>query len=232
MGRDVLEPEETDPGILDPLADVDRLLRPPALVDVAHQIHVGTDRLADQPSLLDLARRRSDARQAKLHLGLAMAFFAQPLGGGQRLVELEAAAQGAARIGRDMVAAAAEQFPQRQTEGFALDVPQRDVDRRERHREDAGRAGADRRGAQFGGDRLDPHRVLADRQSAQLIDRVAQGAGQGAAEIGDAEPLDPVIGAKPQPDDRVLGVRVFRKTGERLVIRQGDDAGLDFGNLH
>jgi len=50
---------------------------------------------------------------------------------------------------------------------------------------------------------------------------VAQGAGQRAAEIGDAEPFDPVIGAQPQPDDRVLGVRVFREAGERLVIRLG-----------
>ena len=56
--RHVLEPEQPDPGVLDPLADVDRLLRPPALVDVAHQIHVGADRLADQAGLLDLAGRR------------------------------------------------------------------------------------------------------------------------------------------------------------------------------
>ena len=33
-------------------------------------------------------------------------------------------------------------------------------------------------------------------QRAELVDRVAQGAGQRAAEIGDAEPLDPVIGAQ------------------------------------
>ena len=47
-GRHVLEPEQPDPGILDAPADVDRLLRPPALVDVAHQIDVGADRLADR----------------------------------------------------------------------------------------------------------------------------------------------------------------------------------------
>ena len=45
--RHVLEPEQPDPGILDPAADIDRLLRPPALVDVAHQLDVGADRLAD-----------------------------------------------------------------------------------------------------------------------------------------------------------------------------------------
>ena len=57
MRRHIFEPEEADPGILDPAADIDRLLGPPALVDVAHQIHVGADRLADQARLLDLARR-------------------------------------------------------------------------------------------------------------------------------------------------------------------------------
>src|SRR5262245_1225617 len=44
--RYVLEPKEPDPGVFDPLTDIDRLLDPPALVDVAHQIHVGADRLA------------------------------------------------------------------------------------------------------------------------------------------------------------------------------------------
>jgi hypothetical protein len=52
----IFEPKEADPGVLHPLADVDRLLDPPALIDVAHQIHVGADRLPDQPRLLDFAR--------------------------------------------------------------------------------------------------------------------------------------------------------------------------------
>ena len=52
------------------------------------------------------------------------------------------------------------------------------------------------------------------------IDRTAQGPGERAAEIGDAEPLDAVIGAQFEPDDRVLRVEVFREAGERLVVRQ------------
>jgi len=60
--RHVFEPIEPDPGVFDAFADIDRLLDPPALVDVAHQIHVEADRLADQPGLLDFARWRRDAR--------------------------------------------------------------------------------------------------------------------------------------------------------------------------
>jgi hypothetical protein len=40
-----------------------------------------------------------------------MTFFAQSPGGGNRLFELETAAQGAAGIGGDTVASATEQFP-------------------------------------------------------------------------------------------------------------------------
>ena len=82
------------------------------------------------------------------------------------------------------------------------------------------------------GDRLDAQRVLADDERAELVDRMAQGAGQRAAEIGDAEPLDPVIGAQAQPDDRVFRVRVLREAGERLVVRQQDDAGFERGDFH
>ncbi len=173
MRRHVFEPEEADPGILDAAADVDRLFGPPALVDVAHQIHVGADRLADQASLLDFARWRGHAREAQLHLGLAVALLAQPSGGGQRLVELEAAPERAARIGRDPVAPAAQQLPQRQAERLPLQIPQRDVDRRHRQRQDAGRAGLAGRIAQLLGDRLDSQRVLADRKRAQFVDRMA-----------------------------------------------------------
>ena len=52
--RHVLEPEEADPGIFDAPADIDRLLGTPALVDVAHQLDVGADRLTDLDHPLDL----------------------------------------------------------------------------------------------------------------------------------------------------------------------------------
>ena len=44
---DILQPIEADTRVLDTLADIDRLLDPPTLVDVAHQIHVGADRLTN-----------------------------------------------------------------------------------------------------------------------------------------------------------------------------------------
>jgi hypothetical protein len=59
--RHIFEPEQPHPGLLDAAADIDRLFRPPALVDVAHQVHIGADRLADQPRLLDLPGRRGRA---------------------------------------------------------------------------------------------------------------------------------------------------------------------------
>jgi hypothetical protein len=107
MRRDVFEPIEADPGIFDPLTDVDCLFDAPALVDVAHQIHIRADCLANEPGLLDFAGGRGGAGQAELHLGLAVPFFAQPPCGSDRLLELEAAPEGAARIGRDPVAPAA-----------------------------------------------------------------------------------------------------------------------------
>src|SRR5262249_20603258 len=73
---------------------------------------------------------------------------------------------------------------------------------------------------------------LADRKCSKLVDSASQGGGQPAAKIGHAKPLDALIGAEPQPDDRVGRVRVLRKSGERLVVRQCDDPGTNGGDLH
>ena len=122
-GRHVLEPEQPDPGILDPPADIDRLLRPPALVDVAHQLDVGADRLADLDHALDLDRRRRLAGQRELRLHLAPALFLQGRGGLDDPVERQAAHQRARGIGRHPLARAAEQLPQRQVQRFGADDP-------------------------------------------------------------------------------------------------------------
>ena len=159
--RYVLEPVEANPGVFDPPADVDRLLDPPALIDVAHQIHLRPDRLANESRLRDFAGGRGDTRQAELHFRLAIAFFAQPSGRGDRFLELEATPQRAARVGGNPVAAAAQQLPQREAERLALDVPQRHVDRRHGHRHDPARAGAARSRGQFRRHGLDPQRILA-----------------------------------------------------------------------
>ena len=99
--------------------------------------------------------------------------------------------------------------------------------------EDAARPGrAARRVLQLGVDPFGQLRVVADQQRAQLVDRMAQGAGQCAAKIGDPNPLGAAIGADPHPDDRALAVGVGGGAGERLVGRQIDDAGADRGNFH
>ena len=74
--RHVFEPEEANPGILDPAANVDRLLDAPTLVDVAHQLDVGPDRLAHPPHALHLLARcgLTGQRQLRLHLAKAFAF--------------------------------------------------------------------------------------------------------------------------------------------------------------
>ena len=56
MRRDVLEPEQSDAGVLDPPADIGRLLRPPPLVDVTHQLDVRAERLSYRLGALHLFR--------------------------------------------------------------------------------------------------------------------------------------------------------------------------------
>ena len=232
MRRHILEPEEADPGILDPPADVDRLLDPPALVDVAHQFDVGADRLAHPPHALDLLGGRGVAGQGELRLHLAEALVLEPPGRGDDLVERQVAPQRAARIGRHPLARPAEQFPQRLAERLAADVPQRDVDRRQRQGEHPGRPGAARRGAQLGDDRLDAQRVFADRQRAEIVDGAFQRGGDGAPVKGHPDPFDAVIGIDPQDHDRPGGTRVFRGIGERVRLRHHQDLRADARYLH
>ena len=86
--------------------------------------------------------------------------------------------------------------------------------------------------AQLGGDHLDPHRVLADAERAQFLDRAFQAAGQRAAEIGGADPDRAVVGLDFEGDDRPGPVRVFGGAGERLIGREGHDIGADAGDFH
>src|SRR5436190_1378719 len=80
--------------------------------------------------------------------------------------------------------------------------------------------------------RFDPHRILADAERAQFVDRMPQRAAQRASEIRDAETLDSLIGLDRDGDDRALAVRVLGGAGERLVGRQFDKLGAGSGNLH
>src|SRR5260370_8207044 len=78
-------------------------------------------------------------------------------------------------------------------------------------------------------DRLDPHRILADGQRTQFVDRVRQRAGQRPAEIADADALDALIGLYPKRHDRPLAARIVGSAGERLVGRQLDELGAGTG---
>ena len=98
--------------------------------------------------------------------------------------------------------------------------------------EDAARSGRAGGSAQFGGDHLDPHRVLADAQRTQFIDRTFEGAGQRAAKIGRPDPDRPVIGLDLEGDDRACAVRVFGGTSERFVGRKGNNRRANTGYFH
>jgi hypothetical protein len=215
-----------------PPADVDRLLDPPALVDIAHQLDVGPDRLAHPPHPLDLLGGSGVAGQRQLCLHLVEAALFQPRGGGHHPVERQTAHQGAAGISRDPLAGAAQQFPQRLVQRLAADVPQRHVERGVGQVEDA--AGSGRAGgrAQLCYDRLDAQRILADHQGAEFVDRTPQRTGQRAAKIGHSDPDHPLVGLDLQRDDRPRCIGVFRRVGERLVGRQGYDRGANTGYLH
>src|SRR5207344_3288632 len=70
VGRcDVLEPEQAY--VLDPRADVDRLLDPPALVDIAHEVDARSDALAHLADAVYLYGGRSVPGQGELRLHLA-----------------------------------------------------------------------------------------------------------------------------------------------------------------
>jgi len=111
MRGDVLEPEQSDPGILDAAADVDRLFRAPALVDVAHQLDVRTERLAHRLGALDFLRRGGWGGERELHLGLAKTLLLELPGRLYDFAERQITAQRAARISRDTLARPAEEFP-------------------------------------------------------------------------------------------------------------------------
>src|SRR5262249_39024265 len=132
----------------------------------------------------------------------------------------------------DAIAKPAEEFPERLAERLAANVPQRDVDRRERQRKHAAGARTSRSVAQFADDRLDPLRVLADAQFAELIDRALQCAGQRAAVKADADPLDALIGAKRQDDHGPDAPLLFERAGERLVFRDIQDLRREAGDFH
>src|SRR5207249_6281641 len=83
---------------LDPAPDLDRVVHAPQLVDVAHEVDVGTDRLAHDADALD---RRRDRRLAPaLHLHLSEAHVPQARARLGEVVDRMRAHEGAARVRR------------------------------------------------------------------------------------------------------------------------------------
>jgi hypothetical protein len=108
---------------LDAPADIDRLVDPPALIDVAHQVDVRADGFAHAPDALDFTLRRGVPRQGELRLHLPEALFDQPRSCFHDMLQRKGAHQRAAGVGGYTLAVAAQHLPQRQVEGFAADVP-------------------------------------------------------------------------------------------------------------
>src|SRR2546422_3052634 len=87
---------------LNPAPDLDRVVHAPQLVDVAHEVDVGTDRLTHDADALD---RRRDRRLAPaLHLHLSEAHVPQARARLGEVVDRVRAHEGAARVRRDAVA--------------------------------------------------------------------------------------------------------------------------------
>ena len=204
----------------------------PALVDVAHQLDVRPDRIAHHahaPHLLG-GRRIAWQRHLRLHLDEALVTSRRAAVAACASVSPRRSEPGG--IGLDPVARAAEQLPQRLLQRLALDVPQRDVDCRDRQRVDARATGIAGRRAQLAQDGLDPHRVLADQQRAQFIDRAAQRAGERAAVEGEANAFDAGVGLDAEDDDGTQAACFFRHVRQRVVFRDAQNGGLGPGDLH
>ncbi len=85
---------------------------------------------------------------------------------------------------------------------------------------------------ELGVDLLDAERVLAHGEGAQRVYRLAERAGERPAEIGDADPLGPVLGRQLQGDEGPGCLGVLRHVGKRLVGGQLHDSRADAGDLH
>ena len=104
VGRGILEPVKVV--WLDTAPDLDGLVHAPELIDVAHEVDVGTDGLAHDAHALDGGRDRGLAPTLHLHLPEAHGGEARP--GLRQIVHRMRAHEGTARVRRHAVAQAAE----------------------------------------------------------------------------------------------------------------------------
>jgi hypothetical protein len=218
VGRHVLQPIEVD--ILEPPAEVDGLVHGPALVDVAHEIDVRADRLADPARAFDLDRRCRLARESELHLHLPETLLHQRMGRLRHVLQRKRAHERAACVRGHTLAQATQERGERLVESLALDIPKRHVDRGEREREDpAWSRRACRRLAQLLSNGLDAQRILAKGERGELLDCVLQGCGERRPEEGDADALDSRVGFELEGDKLADRAAEGRTASERLVGR-------------
>jgi hypothetical protein len=140
--------------------------------------------------------------------------------------------QGAARVGDDAIAQAAEQRVHRLAERLAAQVPARDVDGRQREREDAAGAGGAGGPAQLGNDGLHARRILADGETGQCLHGGPERRRERAAEEGHPDPDEPLVGPELQRDE-LAGIGGRGQTDdERIVGGRAEHASRRVGDLH
>ena len=165
----LLEPVEVHR--LQRAAEPERVPDIEALVCVRHQPDVGADRLANRLGALHILL---PARLAEPHLHGAEALFEKAFRLGDQLVLRAREPEAAAVIGRNGVAAGAEQTVDRLAERLAACIPERHVERRDREQRHALVADEVHLGPELVPDALDPVRVLADERAAEHGDHRLQ----------------------------------------------------------
>ena len=201
------------------------------MIDVHHQVGVRTDGTADKPDALDLLR---GVKPLHRHLGfdLAVTLLDQRGRGAFELIGRRSARERAAGIGGHAIAQAAKQPRQRNAERLAADVPQRDIDRRYgqgRHPAGAARRG---RGAKLGRYLLGTQRVFALDKFAELLKRRFQRAHDLAAERGDANAFDAIIGLDLNREEFAQHAGHRRRADQGLFQRKPNEIDPDLLNFH
>ena len=197
MRRGILQPVELV--VQDAVPHVDGMVHAPELVDVAHEVDVGTDGLAHDAHALD---RRGQRRLAPaLHLHLPEAHAHQPRARLGEIVHGVLAHEGATRIGRHAVTQVSQERAHRFARRLALEIPARDVHRGEGKGEDAAGTGAAR-----GAPDLGPHCfglgwIVAHDEIGEGVDSCLEGRGECAPEEGEAKAHQTLIRAELEGDE-------------------------------
>jgi hypothetical protein len=107
----------------------------------------------------------------------------------------------------------------------------RGIDGRNRQHRDAGAAGG-RRGPQFGVHLFGAQRIVALDQLAKILERGPERAHQLAAEPGDADALDAVVGLHLHREEFTQHAGHVGRTDQRLFQRQTNEIDFCLSNFH